>query len=234
MLVLVALLNPLFNRGGETVLFTFYGGIPFTLEPILYGAASASMFISVICWFSCYNTVITSDKLQFLLSRFSPSLSLLFSMTLRFVPRMKMQLKAISSAQRCIGKDITDGTLIQRARHGMRILSALAAWALENAVETADSMKSRGYGLPGRSSFSVFRFDGRDLLAAVSIAAMSAFIALCLGSGSISITFFPVIKTAPAGPLFYAGAACYLLLCTTPLILEGMEALSWKLSTYRI
>ena len=33
------------------------------------------------------------------------------------------------------------------------ILSIMVTWCLENAIETADSMKSRGCGLPGRSAF---------------------------------------------------------------------------------
>ena len=41
----------------------------------------------------------------------------------------------------------------------------MSTWSLENAIETADSMKSRGYGLPGRTAFSIFRFDRRDKLA---------------------------------------------------------------------
>ncbi len=38
----------------------------------------------------------------------------------------------------------------------------MVTWSLENAIETADSMRARGYGLPGRTSFSIYRFDSRD------------------------------------------------------------------------
>ncbi len=41
----------------------------------------------------------------------------------------------------------------------------MITWSLENAIETADSMRSRGYGLPGRSAFSIYRMDSRDKLA---------------------------------------------------------------------
>jgi energy-coupling factor transport system permease protein len=92
-------------------------------------------------------------------------------MTLRFVPRLRAQGKIIADAQHSIGRGIKDGRLLRRAANGMRILSILTTWALENAVETADSMRSRGYGLPGRTAFALYRFDGRDgkLLLAFSL-----------------------------------------------------------------
>jgi energy-coupling factor transport system permease protein len=87
MLLLMAALNPAFNHQGVTILFYLKNGNPITLESILYGAAAACMFIAVILWFSCYNSVMTSDKFIYLFGRIIPSLSLILSMVLRFVPR---------------------------------------------------------------------------------------------------------------------------------------------------
>lgn len=50
----------------------------------------------------------------------------------------------------------------------------MVTWALENAIETADSMKGRGYGLPGRTAFSIFRFDRRDKRALLYILTCAA------------------------------------------------------------
>ena len=88
----------------------------------------------------------TSDKFVYLFGRVIPALSLVLSMTLRFVPKFKAQVKIVSSAQRCVGRDVSNGGVLQRARNGLTILSILVTWALENAIETADSMRSRGYG----------------------------------------------------------------------------------------
>ena len=38
----------------------------------------------------------------------------------------------------------------------------MVTWSLESAIDTADSMRSRGYGEPGRTAFSIYRFDDRD------------------------------------------------------------------------
>ena len=96
----------------------------------------------------------TSDKFIYLFGKAIPAVSLILSMVLRFVPRFKNQIEKTSDSQKCIGRDVTNGNVLARAKHGMKILSVMTTWALENSVETADSMKSRGYGLRGRNNFS--------------------------------------------------------------------------------
>ena len=65
-----------------------------------------------------------------------PALSLVLSMTLRFIPRFRQQLKLIVAAQRSMGKDLRKGSLVQRMRTAGMILSILVSWALENGVIT--------------------------------------------------------------------------------------------------
>ena len=144
MLILMALMNPLFNHEGMTVLAYFPSGNPLTLESVVYGICSSAMIVSVICHFSCYNEVMTSDKFIYLFGRIIPSVSLILSMTLRFVPKFASQLKNVSNAQKCIGRDVLRGGVIKRAKHGLSILSVMTTWAFENSIDTADSMKSRG------------------------------------------------------------------------------------------
>ena len=167
MMLMAAIINPAFNHEGATILTYLPSGNPLTLESILYGLAAAVMLASVITWFSCYNAVMTSDKFVYLFGRIIPALSLVLSMTLRFVPKFKAQLHVVSEAQRCVGRDVSDGTMLQRLKNAITILSIMVTWALENAIETADSMKSRGYGLPGRTAFSIYRFDDRDKTALI-------------------------------------------------------------------
>ena len=102
MLLLAALINPAFNHEGITILTYLPSGNPLTLESIIYGLAAAAMLATVVCWFSCYNEVMTTDKFVYLFGRVIPALSLILSMALRFVPRFKEQIKTITAAQRCI------------------------------------------------------------------------------------------------------------------------------------
>ena len=122
MLLLTAIINPAFSHEGVTILWYFPNGNPLTLESIFFGAAAALMLVAVVLWFGCYNTVMTSDKFVYLFGRVIPALSLVLSMTLRFVPLFRAQIRAVSESQRCIGRDIRSGSLFQRFRHGVTIL----------------------------------------------------------------------------------------------------------------
>ena len=116
MMAVTALLNPCFNHQGATILAYLPSGNPLTLESILYGLAAAAMLAAVVLWFACFNTVITSDKFVYLFGRVIPSLSLVLSMALRFVPRFKAQLRTVTRAQKCIGKDPARGGLLAAKR----------------------------------------------------------------------------------------------------------------------
>ena len=228
MMVLAAILNPAFNHQGVTILTYTPNGNPVTLESLIYGLASAVMLASVVQWFSCYNEVMTSDKFVYLFGRIIPALSLVLSMTLRFVPRFNAQLKVIRKSQKCVGRDVSNGSIPQRIRQGITILSILVTWSLENAIETADSMKSRGYGLPGRSAFSIYRFEDRDKYAILWLGFCLWYIAFGWASGGLYFRYYPSIKIAGFGPFPFSFMLVYLALCLTPLILNGREDVKWK------
>ncbi|MCM3629919.1 energy-coupling factor transporter transmembrane protein EcfT [Paenibacillus glycanilyticus] len=228
LLLAAALFNPAFNHAGVTILFYLKSGNPITLESILYGISSACMLITVLIWFSCYNAVMTSDKFIYLFGKLIPALSLILSMVLRFVPRYKDQIRRISYAQRSIGKDVSQGNLLRRARNGLTILSIMTTWALENAIETADSMKSRGYGLPRRTSYSLYRLDNRDK--GFMAVMLSLIIIVVIGevNGENTMRFFPSVQTAEVTPFSILIYAAYLGLCMMPVIQHMMEAIKWK------
>ncbi len=227
-LIIMALMNPVFNHEGATVLRYMKSGNPLTLESIIYGICAAAMIVSVICHFFCYNEVMTSDKFIYLFGRIIPSMSLIISMTLRFVPGFFQHLKVVTNAQKCMGRDISRGNIIQRAKNGLNILSIMTTWALENAIDTADSMKSRGYGLPGRTAFSIFRFDKRDLKALVFILLLGGYTLAGNLLGGMYFRFFPSIKTAGVSPFGISVFAAYFLLCMCPVIIELWEVRRWK------
>ncbi|NPV44854.1 MAG: energy-coupling factor transporter transmembrane protein EcfT [Firmicutes bacterium] len=228
MLLFMAVLNPAFNHQGVTILFYLKNGNPITLESILYGAAAACMFITVILWFSCYNMVMTSDKFIYLFGRITPALSLVLSMVLRFVPRYTAQIKVISNAQKCIGRDVSQGSMLKRAQNGIKILSIMTTWALESAIETADSMKSRGYGLPNRTSFSLFRFDNRDKMIFAIIIGLIVIVLVGAVTGQNKMRFFPSIKSASITPFSVMVYTAYFLLCMLPVIINILEEIKWR------
>jgi len=192
------------------------------------------MLSAVICWFSCYNEIMTSDKFVYLFGRIIPSLSLVLSMALRFVPRFKAQIKLVSNSQRCIGRDVSSGGIIERSRHGITILSIMITWALENAIETADSMKSRGYGLPGRTAFSIYRFEKRDKKALLVIALLGCFVLLGGLSGGLKWRYFPSMKGTISGIYTISLWIAYMGLCLVPIIINRQEERQWDATQLEI
>lgn len=228
MLLMMALINPAFNHEGVTVIEYLPSGNPLTLESVIYGLCAATMIVSVICHFSCYNEVMTSDKFIYLFGKIIPSMSLIISMTLRFVPKFASQLKVVTNAQRCMGRDVSNGGVVKRVRNGLNILSIMTTWSLENAIETADSMKSRGYGIPGRTAFSIFTFDKRDKKALVCILLLGIYTLVGSLEGEISFSFFPSMKMAETSVFGISVFVAYLLLCVCPVIIELWEVRKWK------
>jgi energy-coupling factor transport system permease protein len=234
MILITATINPLVNHQGMTILVYLEDGNPLTLESILFGVVAALTLVAVISWFSCFNSVMTTDKFVYLFGRIIPSLSMVLAMALRLVPRYKAQLKLISEGQRCIGRDLASGGLLRRIRTGLRILSIMVTWALENGIETADSMKSRGYGLPHRTAFSLFILCKRDYLALAALAGLGALIVADIAIGGLEFYYFPDIHGQFITPRTIAFAVCFTVLCYMPLYINVRERMLWKRSLSKI
>lgn len=225
--IFMAIINPLISHNGMLVLF-YVNGNAITVEAIVYGCAMALMIIAVILWFSCYNDVMTSDKFLYLFGKISPALALTISITMRLVPRFKHQIHLIAQAQKTIGMDYTVGNPWQRIKSGIRIISILITWALENAIDTADSMKARGYGLPKRSTFSLFVFEKRDGFMLAFI--ISLFVVSVVGGFKSYTTFhfyptFSDIQWTITSMFFYG---IYAILLVIPIVIELKEELQWR------
>ena len=233
-IVAMALVNPAFNHEGLTILCYLPDGNPLTLESVVYGLAAAVMVVSVICHFSSYNEVMTSDKFIYLFGKIIPAMSLIISMTLRFVPRFVSQMKVVANAQRCMGRDVSQGSILKRAKNGLTILSVVTTWALENAIETADSMKSRGYGHPGRTAFSIFTFDKRDKKAFFAIVIPGIYIIAGKLCGGMYVRYFPDMRVSKISVFEISLFVAYLFLCITPIIIELWEVRKWKLLRSKI
>ena len=224
----VALINPAFSHAGVTILAYLPSGNPLTLESIVYGTAAAVMLAAVILWFSCFNVVMTTDKFVYLFGRVIPAMSLVLSMAFRFVPRFAAQFREVSEAQRCIGRDLSEGSAVERLKKAASIVSIMVTWSLENAAQTADSMKSRGYGLSGRTAFSVYCLDGRDKALLVWLLLCGFYIVCGWAAGGIEFHYYPMITGAQLGAFQLSFMLAYLLLCLTPIILDAVEDIKWK------
>ena len=221
----MAVLNPIFNHEGVTILLYLPNDNPVTLEAICFGLASAAMMGASIVWFNCCNTVFTSDKIIYLFGRVIPAMSLMISMTLRFVPRFKNYLQCVLRVQKAMHEPEDVKEKLQQA---MAAFSSTVSWAMEQSIVSADSMKSRGYGIQGRTAFSIYLFEKRDGIALLAMAV------LCLGAvipsiaGWNSWTWYPSMSGTLFGFAQLLGYICYCGLCNLPLIIDLSEDRKWN------
>ena len=224
-LAMMAVMNPLFNHEGVTVLWYLPNDNPITLEAIIFGLASAVMMGSSIVWFNCCNTVFTSDKIIYLFGRVIPAMSLLISMTLRFVPRFKNFLQSVIRTQRAMHKPENNKEKLQQA---MSAFSATVSWAMEQSIVSADSMKSRGYGIQGRTAFSIFLFEKRDGAALVILAMLFAGAVLPFVTGHAAWTYYPSLSGQLIGPIQLMAYLCSGAMYLLPLIIDLLEDHKWN------
>lgn len=224
--LMLAVTNPLFSHNGETILF-FMNDNPITLEAFFYGIAMSIMIVGVMFWCKDYNEIMTSDKFIYLFGKVAPRLSLVLSMALRFIPLFKRQIGKINQTQKAMGLYSTDSRT-DRLLGGVRVFDSLLSWSIENSLEMADAMKARGYGLPGRTNFSMFHFRKRDGLLLGVILLLGIVIGGGFLSGQFDFNFYPVMDKIPKTVRAVGLYSCVLLFMILPALLEIKEKLQWN------
>ena len=224
---LMSLINPLLNKSGKHVLFTWFGR-PYTLGALYYGMALGAIMAVMLLWFGCYSIVLTSDKFTALFGKVIPALSLLLVMVLRMIPAFTRKAKQILLARRAIGKGPSQtNRLTEKAKDGTTVLSALTDWALEGSIITADSMRSRGYGTGKRTNFQIYTLTRRDIFLLILILLLEIAVLLL---GGTNASFTPRLKIDPIG--FGLPVYCGFLLL--PTLLQIKEVIAWRISRSRI
>lgn len=224
--VITTLTNPLFSHNGMTTLF-YLGDNAVTLESFFYGANVALMIISVMIWCRNYSVCVTQDKFLFLFSKLLPKTALIISCAIRFIPLFLYKYRQISDAQKGIGTD-SEKKGMDKIKYRMTVFSALVTWSLEKSVETSDSMKSRGYDLKPKTSYSPFRFCIKDGLLIFLSVLLFATVATAVFSGKLDFYFYPLMTFTPFTPLCAVGYAAFAVISFTPFIIELKENLLWK------
>ncbi len=226
MFLLITLTNPLFSHNGATPLF-FLNGNAITLEALTYGAGLGLMLVGVMIWCKVMTQVMTSDKLAFLFGKVLPQLGLVLSMALRYLPLLRRQAKKISRAQKVCGMYSSDSRF-DRLRASLRMTSALIGWSMEHAVELSKAMQARGYGLPKRSSYSLYHLrpsDGGSVCLTILCAGLCL---LAAALGGLHFAYYPRIPPLPHDAWSVLGSAAFGLLAFLPFFMELGERIKWN------
>lgn len=209
-----------YNHFGITNLYSNFIDNKITLESLLYGLQLSITIATILMILSCVFAIFSTDKIIYLFGRVSPKLSLFISIFLRTVPRVKLQAKKINTSQKGIGRGLHQRKFPLFIIDFFRLVSITITWTLENFVESAASMKSRGYSLKGRTAFSIYRFDNRDRSFVVSVFLCMTIVAMGYALNQTNIYYDPKIimnKITPLSGVFYVA---YAVLFMLPMILQ--------------
>jgi len=142
-----------------------------------------------------------------------------------------------SAERRGIGektRKVSAGRLRQKTLC-VRMATVLVGLTMENAIETADSMRARGYsGVPrhgrrgpARTSWQSRPLGAGDWALLVGFGCLAVFSAAMMLLPAFQARFYPRLSI-PALPVW--AAAPYALLLLFPLLLEGRDRLLWRCS----
>lgn len=217
MVILVGIFNMLFSHRGMTVLFSL-SDTNFTLESLVYGLTQGLMFGSVIAWFSCYNSVVSSQMLLAVFGGFLPNTALVFSMVLSFIPRMKKNIREIEQSRILLDND--KGKL----KKAISNFSALVTMTLEETIELSDSMRGRGF-CNKRTVYSKYRLNLNDVALMLIEVMLALAVVLFKHFGKISA--FSIAKMS-VGVLSPYALVSYTFFTMLPVIINLKEELKWR------
>lgn len=179
-------IQPVFSGSGKTVLY-YVNDRAVYLEGYIYGLVIAMLLITVFNWCTVMRILMDSEKWMYLIGRLSPTLAMMITMILRFIPLMRQRYRVIHEGQVGMGrynnlyskkKNVLYAFMgfIEKIRHRIKEISILISWSLENSIETSDSMESRGYGLKGRTSYHRYILKKTDIIQMILIAGAFAYV----------------------------------------------------------
>ena len=226
--VVFSVVNALFSHNGATVLF-YISGNRITLEAMIYGASVSVMFAAIVIWFSCFNVIMTAEKLIYIFGKAAPVLGLTLSMIFRYIPLLKARFQEIRLGQACLGRNMEkEKGIVAKTRQFGKEISILISWSLESSIEGADSMEARGYGLRGRTSFHLYRFIPRDTICTAVMLLFAAGTFYGIYKGKASAMFYPEYEAPGFDSVTLFSMLCFMAMLSVPLVMDLYGEIRWK------
>ena len=229
MSAIIILLNPFLVSRGTTILF-YFRGKQVTLEAAMYGITMALFIVNILILFISFNLILNGNRFLYIFSKFLPRTAFLIMISIRFVPLLKRRLDQISEVHLIRGMSMTTGSLKSRMKNGMLRMQILLTWSLEEAVQSADSMKARGYGLGNKTSYIPYKMKKRDWSWLITLCILFC---LCIAGGTLGygkVMIYPELGTLDFFLIDWVLFICMIMLVAFPLMIEGREKIRWKFS----
>jgi energy-coupling factor transport system permease protein len=209
--VLIAAINPLVVREGLTVIarlgdLPLVGRVDVTLEATAYGGVLGLRAFVLLLAVGLYAAAVDPDEVLGLFRRVSFRSALTAALATRMVPVLARDARRLADAQRC-----RPGAPASR----VAIVRAVAAGALDRAVDVAATLEVRGYGAARRPPRARRPWSRHDIAFAASAAAV---VALAAGGPLVGVAGFEPYPrlVAPTGFAEIVLAAALLVCALAP------------------
>ena len=100
-ILIIAVLNPLFSASGSTELFRI-GMRAVYLESMMYGLCMGGLFVASMLWFEAAASMLGYDKVLALLGNAAPVIALMISMCMRLIPQFLRRGRTVLAVQDAI------------------------------------------------------------------------------------------------------------------------------------
>jgi len=188
--LVIALLNPLVTRNGLTVIARLgeapvLGRVDVTLEALVYGCVLGLRALALILCCALYTAVVDPDEVLRLFRRVSFRSALTATLATRMVPVLQRDGRRMADAQRC-----RPGAAPSR----VALVRAVAAGALDRAVDVAAALEVRGYGTARRPPRVRAPWSRHDRAFAVVVAALLALTLAARLAGAAGFDAYPLVQ----------------------------------------
>lgn len=209
-ILIIAVLNPLFSASGSTELFRL-GGRAVYLESLAYGCCMGGLFVASALWFEAAASMLPFDKVMALLGNAAPLLALMLSMCMRLIPQFVRRGRAIFAVQD--GIDVPGRGAGDTVHDRLRASSVLMGWSMEDSLERADAMRARGWGAARRrTTYARYRFGVADARALAAVVAGGVVACAVAVTATGQFSFYPCLS----GLVPWWGYGAYAVWMLTP------------------
>lgn len=216
-ILIIALVNPLFSASGSTELFRI-GVRAVYLESMVYGMCMGGLFVASVLWFEAAASMLEYDKVLALLGNAAPVIALMISMCMRLIPQFLRRGRTVLAVQDAI--DMPGRAPTDPVRSRLRASSVLMGWGMEDSLERADAMRSRGWGAASRrTTYARYRLARGDAAALVGLAVFGAAAVAVAWTATTQYSFYPQLSV-PAPWLGYVVYAAWMVL---PCVLHAID-----------
>jgi energy-coupling factor transport system permease protein len=221
LVLFITILNMFFSHVGNTHIY-IYGTYYVTLEAIIYGIIMAITFFLVTLTFLAYNTYVSYQDMLYVFSKKYPNISMIIIMSLRFVPLIQKRSKELHELSKLKNNNekISYREKLSQLIHN---LGLVVSWSLEEAMQTASSMKARGYNITKRTSYLEYKFNKIDVVLAIVILTTVIVSLIGLYNGIGSILIYPEFKFSFSQYPFNIYYLAYVVLLLPFIIIEIWE-----------